>query len=63
MYLQVCGGEKYRNTHAGSLASPGQARRGVQAHDVHVNSSVKSDPKPHRSVTSFFHLFLLRVHI
>jgi hypothetical protein len=57
--------------HAHSLVLPGQAGRGVmwrgearrlvQAHDVRMNSSPKSDPKPRRSVASFYHLFLLRV--
>jgi hypothetical protein len=49
------------------LAEPGQAWCGVarqgeamaRAHDVHMNSPMKSGPKPHRSVTSFCHLVFL----
>jgi hypothetical protein len=67
---KVCGGEeKERNTRACSLASPrltepgqawrDEARRWARAHDMHVNSLLKSSPKPHRSATSFGRLILL----
>jgi hypothetical protein len=67
MHLQVCDGEeKERETHAHARSShltrpsgawQGEVRRWARAHDVHVNSPSKSDAKPHRSTTSFYHLF------
>jgi hypothetical protein len=43
------------------VARRGEARRGVQVHDVRVrvcvNNPPKSDPKPRKSATSFCHLF------
>jgi hypothetical protein len=59
--------EKGKHTRARSSrrAGPwrGEARRWARAHDVRVNSPLKSDPKPHRPTSSFYHLFLLRVHV
>jgi hypothetical protein len=69
MHLQVCEEkEKEGNTRARSLASPRQAgpavaRQWVRVHDVCVNSSLKSDPKPRSPAASFCHLFLLRVRV
>jgi hypothetical protein len=67
MHLQVCEGEeKKENTHVLThLTAPGHgvARRWAWAHNVRVNSPLKSGPKPYRPTTSFYHLFLLRVHI
>jgi hypothetical protein len=68
MHMQVCGEkEKGGNTHARSLASPhlamprlarrGEVRRWVQAHDVRVNSPLKSGPKPRRAAALFCRLF------
>jgi hypothetical protein len=63
MHLQECGGdEKGKNTRVSSLASSGRERRGeamgwvrARAHDVRVNSQLKSGPKPRSSTTSFCH--------
>jgi hypothetical protein len=62
MHLQVCGREeKGGNTRARSLArlaSSGRAGPGAaRAHDVRVNSLLKSGPKPHRPASSFCRLF------
>jgi hypothetical protein len=60
MHLQVCGREeKGENTRARALArSPRRAGPGAtRAHDVCVNSLLKSGPKPHRPTSSFCHLF------
>jgi hypothetical protein len=50
-------GERGKHTHALArsprLIGPGAAR----AHDVRVNSLLKSDPKPHRPASSFCRLF------
>jgi hypothetical protein len=43
------------NTHTRSLASLGGV--GQWAHDVRVNGPLKSDPKPHKFVAFFCHLF------
>jgi hypothetical protein len=45
------------------MAWCGLARRWMWAHDVRMNSPAKSSPKPHRSATSFYCLFLLQVHV
>jgi hypothetical protein len=46
---------------SGAWRGVGEARRWVWVHDVHVNSPLKSSPKPHRSATSFCRLFFYRV--
>jgi hypothetical protein len=73
MHLQVCGGEKKgENTHAhvlarltgqGMVGYRGGAMRWTRAHNVRVNSPLKSDPKPRRPTASFCLLFLLRVRV
>ncbi len=56
--------EREKHTRASPrLVGCGEMRRWVQAHDVCMNSPPKSGPKPHRSTTSFCHLFLLRVRV
>jgi hypothetical protein len=62
-------GEREKHTRVlARIASPGGVRRGVvrrwaQAHDLHVNSPLKSVPKHRRSAASFCRLVLLRVHV
>jgi hypothetical protein len=64
MHLQVCGGEKKEKTHARTrsprqgVAWRGVARRWARAHDVRMNSPLKSGSKPRRPATSFYRLFL-----
>jgi hypothetical protein len=55
-------GETHARARLPRLASPGQAWRGevrrwVQAHDVRVNSPLKSGPKPRRAAAFFCRLF------
>jgi hypothetical protein len=53
-------GEREKHMRAfARLASSGEARRWAWAHDVRMNSSPKSSPKPHSFAASFCRLFLL----
>jgi hypothetical protein len=56
-------GETHVHRPSPHLTGRGEGRRLSRAHDVRMNSPLKSGPKPHRSMDSFCNLFLLRDHV